>query len=278
MRGPRLFILLLAVAVLAMGGLLIAQQRAARSAGGHAAEQGPLTVFAPCGLNGPIQVAVTLFRRQQPDTKISYDNANILVRRVVQDGERPDVFISPGELELSQVAKAGLMDQASVVDFGSLDMVLIAPAKDTTVSRIEDLTSPKVTAVALGDPKFNSIGLYGQQILTQRNLWAAVQPKLMLREFPLEAFHLVSEGKVQAGLAYLTCPLDTNPEKASASDVRIVQKFARDSYGPIRLQAGRLKGCPRPHKAQAFLDFLTSPQAQQLMAKDGVLPVEELKK
>ncbi len=271
MRGSQLIIVILLVAVLGVGGLLISRT-----------QQGPagkLVVFAPCGLSGPLQNFLQVFRAKHPEVPVDvvYDNANVLVRRVLKKGERPDVFISPGELELRQVGDANLVDKATVTDFGTLDMVLIVPTKDHTVTKIEDLATSKVTRVAMGDPKFNSIGLYGQQILRGRKVWEAVEPKLMLREYPLEAFNLVAEGSAQAGLAYLTCPLDTNPEKASKADVRIVEKIPRNVYGPIRVQAAAFKASPRKKMAKVFLDFLTSEEAQKAMAKDGLLPVKELK-
>ena len=272
-RGAQILIVVLLVAVVAMGGLLIAR----RPSGGSrpSAVSGSVVVYAPCGLQGPIQMAASAFRKQHPEfpLEVVYDNANVLVRRVLKQGERPDVFISPGELELSQVEEAKLLDAASVRDFGTLDMVLIAPAKNTSLKSIEDLTDPKVAAVALGDPKFNSVGHYGEQVLRTRKVWEAVQPKLILREFPLEAFNLVAQNQVQAGLAYLTCPLDTAPEKADKQSVRIVEKISRDSYGPIRLQLGMLNTSKQQEAARAFIGFMESPAAQQVMASNGVLPI-----
>ena len=266
-RGAQLAIVVLLLAVVAMGALLISRQQGVPG--------GRLLVYAPCGLQGPVQAAVTAYRQKHPDTplEVVYDNANVLVRRVVRQGERPDVFISPGELEISQVAKQGLLDDRSVRDFGTLDMVLITPAKNTTVTKVEDLTDPKVKAVALGDPKFNSVGHYGEQVMRARKIWDAVQPKLILREFPLEAFNLVAQGQAEAGLAYLTCPLDTAPEKASKSSVRIVEKISRDSYGPIRLQLGMLNTSKQQEAARAFVDFMASPEAQEVTGKNGVLPL-----
>ncbi len=272
MRGPQVLIVVLLLAVVVMGGLAVNRYR-------QQPQSNSVLVYAPCGLQGPLQLAVTMFRQRHPEVtlEVKYDNANVLVRRVLKQGDRPDVFVSPGELELSQVAKANLIDAQTVRDFGSLDMVLITPAKVTDIKKVEDLTRPGVKTVALGDPAFNSVGFYGQEVLKARKVWDAVEPKLMLREYPLEAFNLVAQGAAQAGFAYLTCPLDTNPEKASKSDVRIVEKIARELYGPIRLQAGMLNTSTQRKGGQVFIDFLASKEAQQAMSKDGLLPVEVLR-
>jgi molybdate transport system substrate-binding protein len=267
-RGAQALVVVLLLAVVAMGLLLIGRQQGEKG--------GRVLVYAPCGLQGPVQMVVTAYRQHHPQEplEVVYDNANVLVRRVVKQGERPDVFISPGEVEIGQVARANLLDDRSVQDFGTLEMVLIAPAQRKTVHRVEDLASPEIKAVALGDPKFNSVGYYGEQVLRARKVWEAVQPKLILREFPLEAFNLVAQDKVAAGLAYLTCPLDTAPEKASKQSVRIVERIPRDSYGPIRLQLGLLKTSKQQAAARAFIDFMLSAEAQQVMASNGVTPME----
>ena len=275
-RGSQVLLIVLLAAVLGMGGLLIARNRTGGTGGATTPSRSSLLAYAPCGMSGPLQQAATLFRHKHPEVplEVVYDNANILVRRVVKDGERPDVFISPGELELKQVSDKGLIDAASVTDFGTLDMVLIAPRQDKTVNSFDDLKQAKVEAVSLGDPKFNSVGYYGEQALRALGLWDAVEPKLITREYPLEAFKLVEQNQVQAGFAYLTCPLDTAPEKADKQSVRIVQKVPRDKCPPIRLQLGVLKSSTQQAAAKVFIDFMTSKEAQQVMAKDGLLPLE----
>jgi len=125
----------------------------------------------------------------------------------------------------------------------------------------------------MGDPKYNSIGYYGEQALRSLKLWDRVQGKLVLREYPLEAVKAVSEGRVDAGVTHLTCPLETAPEKASKSDLRVVAKFPRESYPPVRLQVAMLKTTKQRERGQTFVDFLTSDQAQKALAGAGLLPI-----
>jgi molybdate transport system substrate-binding protein len=280
-RGSQLLIVVLVVGVVGLGALVVARNRMPAAAPDKPAPAG-LLVYAPCGLSGPINIATAQFRQAHPGIPLNlhYDNANVLVKLVLERGERPDVFMSPGELELRQIGEKGLIDQASVRDFGTLDLVLIAPRHPQSKAKIEklaDLGSPEVRLVSLGDPKYNSVGYYGEQVLRRAGLWEGLQGKLLLQEGPLNAFKLVESGKVDASLAYLTCPLDTNPEKADKASVRIVEKVPRELYSPIRLQLGMLSASAHQKEARAFVDFMASPAVQQAMAKDGVLPIEAAK-
>jgi molybdate transport system substrate-binding protein len=269
-RASQILIVLLLVAVVAMGGLIVARGRQARSA----APSNQVIVFAPCGMTGPINVATAMFRAAHPEIKLEvvFDNANILVRRV-RKGEQPDLFISPGELEMKQLADEKYIDASTVTDFGSLDIVLFAPSKTKGLSQLGDITKPEIKYISMGDPKYNSIGYYGEQALRSLKLWDRVQGKLVLREYPLEAVKAVSEGRVDAGVTYLTCPLETAPEKASKSDLRVVAKFPRESYPPVRLQVAMLKTTKQRERGQTFVDFLTSDQAQKALAGAGLLPI-----
>jgi len=273
-RGGRIVVVLLLAAVVVLGGVLVARSRqgADRPAG---REANRLVVFAPCGLSGPINVATALFRAAHPELRLDvvFDNANVLVNRV-RAGEVGDVFLSPGELEIRQLAQDGHIDQATIKDWGSLDLVVIAAGGAKGPERIEELALPSVRRISMAHPGNNSVGYYGQKALESYGLWQRLQSKLLLREAPLEAIKLVEKGDVDAGIAYFTCPLDTAPEKASKAAMRIVAKIPRDRYPAVRLQAGLFKKAAQPALGKVFVDFLSSAETQSKLANSGVLPVD----
>jgi len=270
--GPVLVVVLL-IAVLALGAVLIARSRQSPTAPAAAG----VVVYAPCGMTSPITTAAHLFRQAHPDTdlQIEYDNAIVLVRKI-RAGARPDVFISPGELEMRQLTEEGFIDADSVRDFASLDLVVFAPSSTEGLNTIQDLLSPTVATVSLADPQYNSVGYYGEQALRTLGLWEPLQSKLILREYPLEAVTLVTSGDVDAGVTYLTCPLDTAPDKADGSDLRIVETFPRDTYPRVRCQVALLNETRQRDDAQLFIDFMVSEQAQEAIATNGLLPVSSL--
>jgi len=237
-----------------------------------------VVVYGPSGLQRALEAAKQLLRIRQPDVRVDLmlDNANVLVRKVTDLGERPDVFISPGELELKQLRDAGLIDEITVRDFGSLDMAIIAPSTRKDISALQDLSSPSVKRISMGDPKSTSVGYYGAQVLRKLGLWDGLQSKLLLREAPLEPVTLVESGQADAGIVYLTCPLETNPDKVSRSALKIVERIPRDACPPIRLQLGILKTSRNRDAAKKFADFMISDEAQSTMAGYGVLPAVEI--
>jgi molybdate transport system substrate-binding protein len=251
-----------------------------KGAGDEQAYRPRVVVYGPCGLEGPLMAVKQLFQEFHPEVRLDLmlDNANVLVRKVTELGERPDVFISPGEVELKELRDKGLIDESTVRDFGSLDMAIIAPSTRKAVNALQDLESPNVQRISMGDPKSTSVGYYGAQVLRKLGLWDRLQTKLLLREAPLEAVSLVESGTADAGLVYLTCPLQTNPQKVSQSAVRIVETIPRDVCPPIRLQLGVLRASKNQSGAKAFVELMTSRDAQRVMAGSGILPLEATKR
>ncbi len=271
-RGSQILVVVLLLAVVAMGGLVLARQRSAPEA---AAPTSRLVVYAPCGMSSPIAVATQRFREANPGAQVQvvFDNAIVLVRKI-RKGDRPDVFMSPGEVEMKQLVEEGFVDAATVTDFGTLDLVVIAPTKTKGLDSIQGLASPSIKTISLADPKYNSIGYYGAEALKSLGLWESLQAKLLLREYPLEAVTLATNGQVDAGITFLTCPLDTNPEKADGSDVRIVETIPRDVYPPVRLQVALLEETSQRELGRRYIEFLTSEAGQKAIAANGILPAE----
>lgn len=272
-RFARPIIVLLLAVVVGMGVLIIARSRRGDGQEGTAAVT---VVYAPCGMTGPLNAAIARFRQAHPEVRLEvvFDNANVLVRNI-RRGYRPDVFISPGELEIRQLADEGFVNASTIRDFGSLDIVVYAPVKTKDLNSLRDLLKPHIRSISLADPRYNSIGFYAQHSLRKLGLWEQLEPKLRLREYPLEAVKLVTEGAVDAGITFLTCPLETAPDKASKGDLRVVEKLPRDSHPPVRLQLGLLKESAQPEAARRFVDFMASREAQEALAANGVLPAEE---
>lgn len=271
-RAARVFAVVLLVAVMALGAVLLARRGREQESG-----RDVLVVYAPCGMTGPFNNVLRLFRDSHPEIRLDvlYDNGVVLIRNI-RKGGRPDVLLSPGELEMRQMVEEGYVDPESVRDFATLEMVVIAPKSLAGVTGLADLTGPRVKRISMADPKLNSVGYYGERALRSLGLWEPLQSKLLLREYSLEAVTLVTTGVVDAGITYLTCPLDTAPEKADKSDVRVLARLPREAYAPVRLQVGVLREAKRSDLGRMFIEFMLSEQAQQAVATDGLLPAEAI--
>ncbi len=237
-----------------------------------AQRQREVRVFVPCGMIVPFQKVKAAFEKQTGiRLRITYDNGVALVRRIRDKGERPDVFVSPGELEMRILVQGGFIDPKSVITFGTFDLILVVPARSRVqVQSLEDLTKPTVRRIILADPKQNSVGYYAQQALMRLGLWEKVKGKVVTHWHAQETVNYVCMGRVDAGLFYATCPFDSAPEKVFSPNYRIVAKIPSHAHDPVKVQAGMLKEAKNKTDAQRFLRFLLEPQTQKMLAQLGI--------
>jgi molybdate transport system substrate-binding protein len=288
-KGTQTIIILLLVVLVIVGGVIVAnnQKRNASNALKHPVDNEKLAaanpandkavLYAPCGMNGPITAALIAFRKAHPQNKININfyTSPVIISRI-KDGDRPDGVIAPGELEIEILDKGGFIDKSSVRDFATLELAIIAPKKSTIVNSVEDLTAPKTKRIAMANPAINSPGFYGEKALRALGIWDRIKDRMVLRDAPLEPIDFVTRNEADAAIVYLTCPLETAPEKADKSAVRIM-KLPRGQYPPVRCQIALLKNAGHRDTAQLFIDFIRSDAAQKQVAIDGLLPIKDIK-
>lgn len=231
-----------------------------------------LRLFVPCGMIVPFQRLKVEFERQTGiKLNIYYDNGVALVRRIREKGERPDIFVSPGELEMKQLVQEGFIDPKSVTTFGTFELILVVPARNRArVQSLDDLLKPSIRRIVIADPKLNSVGYYAQKALENLGMWEKLKGKIITHWHAQEAVNYVCMGRVDAGIYYATCPFDSAPEKVLSPTYKIVAKLPKGSYPTVKVQAGMLKASKNKAAAQKFLKFLVEPKTQKLLAQLGI--------
>jgi molybdate transport system substrate-binding protein len=244
------------------------------------AAKSKVTVYVPCGMELPFMAAKRAFEADNKDVtaEIELDNADILVKRIAEKGERPDIVISPGTVEMTELIGGGYVAQNDVKYFGRYELVLFVPRDNPAkVETFEDLTKPDVKVVALANPKQNSVGRYTKQALEKLGLWSKVEPKLVLTDHPIDAYKSVAQVRAQASFAYRTCPLQSAPEKLEYAKVRIIKSVPMDLYDPAYATIGILKTTKDRALADKFVAFVMSDKGQKLLSENGVPLMTELR-
>lgn len=227
---------------------------------------GELSLFIPCGMLIPMKAALDEFAAAHPNLKLKpeYDNAMVLVKRVLERNEKTDVFVSPGSTEVEKLEARGITDPAAKKPVGSFDLVAVARHDySVDIEAPEDLL--KCKTISIPDPRDNSVGACAKEALTNLGLWESLEPKLFLTEQPIDSHHAVTGGKADVGIAYNACPLETNPEKMSESDVRICFAFPPDSYKRQHVWVVPTVEARNRAAAEAVVAFLASPEGLKIL-------------
>ena len=232
-----------------------------------------LTIYVPCGMVLPFTAAKEAFESSHPEVTVNVvlDNGNVIVRRILDKGEQPDMVVSPGTLEMKTLEDGGAVSPGAVQPFGQFELVLFAPRSNPAgVSTMSDLLKPSVKNLAIADPKDNSVGLYTMQALKAAGLWEKLQDKITRWDHPITAYKHVAREAAQASFAYRSCPLKTAPEKLEYSRVRILESVPKDSYDPAFACIAVLAKAAQPELAKEFLDLLLSVEGQKLLRENDI--------
>jgi molybdate transport system substrate-binding protein len=227
-----------------------------------ASAEAEILVSAAASLTESFKEIGKSFAAKNPGVKVNFNFAatGSLLQQIAQ-GAPADVFASADQESMDKAEKGGFILPGSRINFVGNSLVLIAPVNMPSVAGIADLKSGRVQKIAIGNPDSVPVGRYTKAALEKQGLWESLAPKCIVGISVKQALEYVMRGEVEAGFVYAT-------DAAAAKDkVRVVAEIPTDKA--IVYPAAVVAGSANRAKAQAFLLYLRSPEAQAILAKYG---------
>jgi molybdate transport system substrate-binding protein len=122
------------------------------------------------------------------------------------------------------------------------------------------LNDPELKRLAIANPELAPYGRAAEEALTALGVWDAVQPKLVRGEDVGQVFQFVSSGNADLGFLALSQVLDQSGSR---------WEVPQDLYTPILQQAVLLGPGKDNAAAKAFLDYLRSEPAREIIGAAG---------
>ncbi|MFA6498036.1 MAG: molybdate ABC transporter substrate-binding protein [Desulfurivibrionaceae bacterium] len=221
-----------------------------------------LLVSAAASLTESFKEIGRSFMAKNPGVKVNFNFAATgpLLQQIAQ-GAPADVFASADQESMDKAEKGGFIVTGSRINFVGNSLVLITPVNMPVVTGLAELKSGRVQKIAMGNPESVPVGRYTKAVLEKQGLWEPLAPKCVMGISVKQALEYVMRGEVEAGFVYAT-------DAAAAKDrVRVVAEIPTDK--PIVYPVAVVAGSANKEKAQAFIQYLRSPEAQGLLAKYG---------
>lgn len=225
-----------------------------------------LIVSAAASLTNALKEVAGQFEKTYPGAKIvcNFAASGPLLQQIAQ-GAPVDVFASADQKTMNQAQEKGLIVPASRKNFVSNTLVLIAPEKSSLpLVDLENLASPEVKRVALGNPETVPVGRYTQEALTKVGLWETLKPKFIYGESVRQVLDYVSRGEVDAGFVFAT--------DAAIAKGKVKMMAGVQGHQPIIYPVALVAASQKKALAQSFLDFILSPAAQEIFKRYGFGP------
>jgi molybdate transport system substrate-binding protein len=247
--------------------------RVAEQSGPGAASQGQRTTLhalVPCGQVGPFSQIVKFYEKEHPDVTIDWEQENIvtMTKKVIDGKAQPDLFLSMGDLEMDQLEEAGKLVEGTRTKYAENSLAIVVPESNPGgVASIADFAKPSVKFVAIPKPETNAVGKHAREALEKLGIWKQVEKKILLPRFAADSKDLVTEGKVDAAIAYYPCSVEVHVKDAPPTlppGMKLVGHVRSDLYSPFWCEGAVIKGAKNPEGGRALLEFLKTPEVQQI--------------
>lgn len=246
------------------------------------AEPAELIVFAAASMTETLTQIAELYKAVAPNVALifNFDSSGTL-KTQIQEGADCDLFISAGQKQMNQLDITAKPE----VNTDGLDFVLegsrinllenrvtlcVAEGNDKGIDSFETLAEKLKNGevlMAMGNSDV-PVGQYTQKILAYFNLDEEALAKAGAITYGTnvkEVTTQVKESSVDCGIVYCT--------DAYSAGLTPVAYATAEMCGQVIYPAAVLKVSKHPEAAQAFLDYLTTPEAMAVFEAVGFAPV-----
>lgn len=211
---------------------------------------------------------IPFFEAQNPDIKISasYGGSGAL-KTQIEEGLLADIFIPASNTAMQELTESGFVNSQDIVPLLQNQLVLIAPINtELNIAGFNDIV--KATSIALADVDSVPAGQYAKEALQSLGLYRMVEKKASYGSSVTQVLQWVANGSAQLGIVYKTDAMQM------PNAVKIVAHAPKGSLAaPPTYPIGVLANSQNKTAANTFLQFLQSPQASQIFADAGFLPL-----
>ncbi len=222
-----------------------------------------VTVFAAASLTESLQEIAATYQKATGDTLVFNFGASGLLAKQIEEGAPADLFFSADTKSLVQLRAKNLVGEGVYLLENTL--VVVEPKeKPLPLASVSDLASDSFKKIALGEPGTVPAGTYAKNYLTQKNLWAAVSPKVVPCANVRAVLAAVETGNVDAGIVYRT-------DAAVSKTARIAIEIPAAEGPHIVYPAAVLTAAKNAQAAQKFLAYLGGKEASAVFVRHGFL-------
>ncbi|AKB62325.1 molybdate ABC transporter substrate-binding protein [Methanosarcina mazei] len=233
-------------------------------------ESETIMVSAAASLTEAFSDMESQFEAENPGVDVNFNfAASGNLRTQIENGAPVDVFASADQKNMNTLAGENLIENSTRKDFAQNSLVLIVPASSTlNITGIEDLTTPEVGRIAIGNPDSVPVGNYTRTALTEAGTWDQLENKFVLAEDVKAVLTYVERGEVDAGFVYMT-----DAKTAAPGTIEIVTNVTVST--PISYPIALISASDNKEEAQEFVDFVTGEEGQEILEEYGFTPLSE---
>jgi len=230
-----------------------------------------LRIAAAADLQQVLPELMQAFRAKHPNTRIEavYGSSGNFVTQIVS-GAPFDVFLS-ADIRYPDNLNAKGMTTAKPRRYavGALVVWVGKQARTNIDNDVQKmgmavLNDPRVRRLAIANPAHAPYGERAKEALEAKNLWSAVQKRLVLADNVAQAAQFAQTLNVDAAIISLSLALTPTMQKAGSYAL-----IDRKLYTPLEQGIVALKRSAQPMLANEFVEYVCSPEGASILARYG---------
>jgi molybdate transport system substrate-binding protein len=234
---------------------------------------GEITVAAAADLNLALSEIAATYQKQTGNTvRLSFGSSGNLFNQV-QNGAPFDLFLSADVDYPKKLIEAGLAERTSLYRYARGRLVLWLPTSsslDVERRGMEVLLDPSVKKIAIANPQHAPYGRAAVAALRHFGIYDKIADRLVLGENVSQSAQFVESGNAQAGIVALSHAL-----APAMKDKGRYWEIPADAYPVLEQAAVIVSRSANKKEAAAFLEYLKSPEATQVLRRHGFSLPEE---
>ena len=184
-----------------------------------------------------------------------------LLTRQIENGAPFDVFAAANISYINQLEQKGLIVSGTkrVYARGRITMWTTAnsPVK---LEKIQDLTRPEVTRLAIANPDHAPYGQAAREALERAGVWESVKPKLVYGDNIRQTLQYAETGNVEVAIVALSLSVQNNGRWVLIPE---------ELHKPIDQGMGVIKSTNNEAAGRAFSEFVNGEKGREILKRYG---------
>ena len=225
---------------------------------------GEVRVAVASNFAAPVERIAVLFQQQSGHTLKISPGASGKFYAQIASGAPFDVFLSADETNPQRLEREGLAVGGSSFVYALGKLVLWSAQPGLVDAKGAVLGKGNFNKLAYADPKLAPYGLAARETLEKLGLWSSVQGKLVTGENITQTYQFAATSNAELGFVALSQVYKDGKVTEGSSWL-----VPSNLYSPIKQSAVQLSAAKDPAAAKAFLTFLKSKKAAEIIRSFG---------
>ncbi len=221
-----------------------------------------ILVFAAASLDDALQTIKTSYEAEYESRIIFSFGGSQKLARQISLGANPDIILSAGLDPITFLDDRNLLNKQRY-NVLTNNLVLVSKADIANrIKNLDDLTSSKISRIAVADPDTSPAGVYALQALNNLDLNDSLKSKVVTGENVRIALTYVERGNADVAIVYRT-------DAILAEELYVLDIIPLQAYDQVLYVAATTKSSGNLGEALNFCEFLLGEGAQEVFKDYG---------